>query len=336
MVSNASNDSDNGPVFIVGMNGSGTTMLLDHLNHHSRLFGFKEETRILPYYLKNASSFGDLLQDNNYKTLWKEMRTAFPFWKLNQKSAVPLPDNWRSLERTPAAVFSSILEYFAVQEGKIRWCEKTPMHVMHLELLHEHFPTAQFIHVIRDGRECAASFHRRWSYVPEDTIYRWKKVVRDGMRQGRQLPADRYHEVIFEKLTIDPEREMKKLCEFLNVVYEPSILQTSRAGPRMSGSTSTEIVPNSGKYKTYFDNARIRDLEQIGGDLLTKLGYSLESEGGDMNPGRLRLLFWSVQNHYRQGVIVIRKKVKSGRGKPWRMVYYRFKSAVQQKITNRF
>ena len=42
-------------VFIVGMNGSGTTMMLDHLDHHPNLFGFGMETYILPHYLINES-----------------------------------------------------------------------------------------------------------------------------------------------------------------------------------------------------------------------------------------------------------------------------------------
>jgi hypothetical protein len=54
------------PVFIVGMNGSGTTMMLDHLGRHPELFGFKTETYILPHYLLVEAKYGDLKVDGNF------------------------------------------------------------------------------------------------------------------------------------------------------------------------------------------------------------------------------------------------------------------------------
>ena len=60
-------------VFIVGMNGSGTTMLLDHLASHSLLFGFPAETQVLPYFIKRQTTYGDLADDANYWKLWSDL-----------------------------------------------------------------------------------------------------------------------------------------------------------------------------------------------------------------------------------------------------------------------
>ena len=175
------------PVFIVGMNGSGTTMLLDHLDKHPELFGFPLETKILPHYLTALPHDLDLRDDGEFLRLYLEMANAYPFLVANGGIPVAPPSSWRSLPRTPAAIFDSIVSDFAARSHKARWCEKSPMHIQYIAALSTAFPDAQFIQIIRDGRDCAASFHRRWGYTPKSTIYRWRRAVTEGRSQGLQL-----------------------------------------------------------------------------------------------------------------------------------------------------
>ena len=57
------------PVFVVGMNGSGTTMLLDSLGRHPALYAFPKETRLIPYLMSRVSTYGDLTVDANFQRL---------------------------------------------------------------------------------------------------------------------------------------------------------------------------------------------------------------------------------------------------------------------------
>ena len=140
-------------VFIVGMNGSGTTMMLDHLAAHPNLFGFGLESYILPIYLKKERTYGDLTVDRNFLRLWNDMRNEYVFKIANKRAAPDLPKEWRNVTRSAAGVFDKILRQFAARDGKERWCEKTPMHVFYIQALSEAFPDAKFIHMIRDGRD---------------------------------------------------------------------------------------------------------------------------------------------------------------------------------------
>ena len=45
-----------GPVFVVGMNGSGTSMLADCLGQHPDLFAIYFETKIFPYFFSHLNS----------------------------------------------------------------------------------------------------------------------------------------------------------------------------------------------------------------------------------------------------------------------------------------
>jgi len=324
-----------GPIFIVGMNGSGTTMLLDHLNNHSRIYGFWQETRILPYFLKSRDKFGDLADDDNFRRLWDEMRSAYPFWKTNRKKSVPLPDNWLSVERSPASVFEALIRFFADKSGKSRWSEKSPMYVLHIETISREFPDAQFIHMIRDGRDCAASFHRRWRFSPKHTIHKWKGVVEEGRRQGRALGNSRYIEVKFEELTTNPASELHKICAFLGEQYEESLLTTSRTQPRMQGKESAVMVPNQGKYRAYFTKGQITALERISGKTLSSLGYDTELGESDKDPSHIMLALWAIRNAAYRTVDEFRSKVVDRKTKGFSVLAGRIKSALQQMVTNR-
>ncbi len=87
-------------VFIVGMNGSGTTMLLDHLASHSLWFGFSAETQVLPYFIKRQTTYGDLADDANYWKLWSD---------LTRSSYRPISE--RPLINSPGAVSEFLMAH---------------------------------------------------------------------------------------------------------------------------------------------------------------------------------------------------------------------------------
>jgi hypothetical protein len=322
-------------VFIVGMNGSGTTMLLDCLDSHPELYGFPRETKILPYYIRGLSKYGNLDKDKNFLRLYNDLRKEFVFWIVNKGETPPLPANWRDLPRDFGSVIDSILMYFTVQAGKKRWCEKTPMHILHMLALSKLFPNAKFIHVIRDGRACAASFHRRWHYKPQLTIYRWKKVVREGRNQGVSI-GERYYEVFYEELTADPEHWMKKICAFLGLPYDDRVLKVSRKRV-MTGSSARGIVCDQKIWPSYFNKRDIESLELIAGSELMKFGYRTRYPDSDADPSRLVLLYWTYCGHSRAKINeLFRRVIKKRQEGQWRYYINWIKDAIRSRTTTKY
>jgi hypothetical protein len=287
------------PVFIVGMNGSGTTMLLDCLNNHPAFYGFPIETKILPVYLERRADYGNLAIDANFRRLWDDLRNIVYFRIVNGRETPPLPEDWIDRERTFGAALDGVFRYFAEREGKQRWCEKSPMYALYIDVFAEIFPNAKFIHVIRDGRDCAASFHRRWAFNPERTIYRWKAVVTRGRELGRPL-GERYMELRYEDLTSDPERHMRRVCAFLGEPFHEATLVVERPTRNVRKALSDAIIPNAGKWRTYFSSSEIERLELVGGRLLHELGYETNRPEGDENPGWARLWYWRCRDNARR------------------------------------
>ncbi len=321
-------EKNKGPVFVVGMNGSGTTMLLECLNNHPELFGYKRETKIIPYYMRIVSQYGDLSDDSQFLKLWENIRDNQAFRHAGRPD---MPEDWRNTPRTLAAIFDRILRDFALQEGKTRWCEKTPMHAQHILKLSEQFSGAKFIHMVRDGRACAASFHRRWSYNPQLTIYRWKNVVRAAHRQGQQIPG-RYLEVKYEELTSNPLDVMTSICQFLDVPFDEQVLSVSRI-QKHSGSSDKKITSNKQtKWKSYFSLTKQQRLEKIAGRTLSEFGYDTQSPSGDYNPSSLTLKLWMSWDYFREGLRTLSAINMSNR----RYVFGRMVNAVKNRLADKF
>jgi len=321
------------PVFIVGMNGSGTTMLLDCLGRHPELYGFPRETRTLPGILN--SDWGDLDVDDNFSRLWEAVRSIIWFAAINGDKKPPRPDNYLDFPRSMAAVIDAHYAYFANRQSKRRWLEKTPQHAQHVATLAAAFPEARFIHMIRDGRDCAASFKRRWGRTPELTIHRWKEVVQLCQQDGQSIGSDRYLELQYETLTKDPEPWMRKICEFLDVTFDPAVLISEMPQTSHEGEAGG-IIARPPRWKTAFNDAQLESLHSIAGKLLDQLGYDGVTSPGDKTPPKWRLKYWRATDYGRQYANEITTKLQGKNRKSWRTIARLPLTAASQTRQQRF
>jgi hypothetical protein len=310
---------------------------MDSLSHHSALYAFPRETRLLPYFIDRLPSYGPLENDANFLRLFDAFRNVSHFRRTNGGKPVPLPPDWQSMERSLAAVVDHVYRYFAARDGKPVWCEKTPMNVLHIQALGAQFPSAKFVHIIRDARDSAASFHRRWRFNPFRTVYRWKHAVTEGRRQGAAVPG-RYLELRYEDVTRNPEHWMRAIADFLGIPFEPAMLESSQPylDARRSG-TSEGIVENSGTWARYFSARDIARQERICGRLLHELGYAVTDRTGDTDPGSLSLRYWLVTDLLVRGAQEIWINLRSPRnGRSWGILFAHFGNALKQRRTTRY
>lgn len=285
-----------GPVFVVGMNGSGTTMLADSLGNHPDLYMFRLEAKVLPYFLHHAERYGDLGQLAARRRLANDIGSAKPFWQVNGRKALVIPDSSLT-EPGFAGVVNAIFAELAARDGKLRWGEKSPMNLGHIAVLGAEFPDAKFIHIIRDGREAAQSFHRRYGFEPRHTIYRWKKLVTVGREQGQALGSERYMEVQYEALTLEPELQMRRVCAYLGLAYTERVIESSmRMIDSAVAGERKAIVANSDKWHEYFDEATKRELERLAGRSLAAFGYAVAEPSGDAEVSAMRLRLWRARD----------------------------------------
>jgi hypothetical protein len=83
----------------------------------------------------------------------------------------------------------------------------------------------KFIHLMRDGRAVTASFMRKFPEMGAWKAARtWAHDVRRNQRLIRRQPAQDTLLVIYEKLKADPEPNLREICTFLGLSYEPAMV----------------------------------------------------------------------------------------------------------------
>ncbi|MFO7537303.1 MAG: sulfotransferase, partial [Chloroflexota bacterium] len=153
------------PIFIVGVQRSGTTLLAALLAAHSRLscgpetHFFRWLAQTEPDLLcaeevwpETAVSFLNRINHTNYKGEGK--RPLLAKYGLSESDVAAYLQNKRP---SVAAVLAAVTEPYMHHVGKQRWVEKTPDHIEYLPLIRTHFPDSPIIYIVRDPRDVALS-----------------------------------------------------------------------------------------------------------------------------------------------------------------------------------
>jgi hypothetical protein len=226
--------------FIVGVPRSGTTLLRLLFDAHPEL-AIPPETG----FGSLAASFAGTTPDRD---VLLAALAALPTW---QDLGLDRDDNARTFASVrPWSVDAGLRACFvayAARHGKRRWGDKTPGHVDHMEALSRVLPEARFIHLIRDGRDVAASL-RGLPFAPGDGSIRtiaavWRDTIARARRAGARLPH--YREVRYERLVTEPEATLRELCDFVELPFDPAMLRAhERAGERLAELRSAVLQPD--------------------------------------------------------------------------------------------
>ena len=262
------------PFFIVGSARSGTTLLRLMLNAHPEVAVPPESRFITELWTDQeqveVASFLQRLDAHPRFHTW-DLPISAVRDELEGRATAPYSD-----------AISAAFKAYARVHGKTRWGDKTPRYVEHIAFLAGLWTDARFIHLIRDGRDVALSY----ADVPfgPKTVGRaarlWSRRVKAGCDAGRALPRGSYIEVNYEDLVDDAEGEIKDICDFLDLDFDPGMLDhTERARdsvlPRASMYNPNVVKPPSKtrSWRDEMDPRHIAVFEAVAGDVLSELGY---------------------------------------------------------------
>jgi hypothetical protein len=177
------------PVFVICTLRSGSTLLRVLLDSHSQILSPHE------LHLRYVSvHFDQKWSERSMKELGLDTRAAeHLLWD-------------RVLQRELAASGKSII------------ADKTPNNVFIVDRLREAWPDARFIFLLRHPGAIARSRQAYKGDGGDELIVRYC----EALEAARQTYDG--HTVRYEDLTTDPERELRRICDFLGVAYEPTML----------------------------------------------------------------------------------------------------------------
>ena len=277
------------PVFIIGYERSGTTLLMAMLGCHPRL-AIPEVGWLFPRIYPWRYTYGDLSVDSNFRTMAAEMLFGLnqPLWGmgLNPTTAV---DEIISLapERSFAGLYTAMHLRYAKEFGnKPRWGQKTPNNLFFVPQILENFPKAQFIFLTRDGRDaCATSLESAFGAGNlYDAAHTWNLANAFVVPFRRKYDSSTWLDIRYEELVRAPVKILKAICDFLGESYAPEMLafyKTPMARKRGNQRDHAPLgLPVSDKYVgIYKQLLSLRDQQiyaAVAGQTHKKLGYELD------------------------------------------------------------
>lgn len=218
-----------GAIFICGMPRSGTTLVETILGSHPDVNPGGEQRYIHNFFRR---------------TLKREGMPELGSWlkRTNNQTLSGIANSWAEELRKKA-------------EGAPRITDKMPGNYLLLPLIYAFFPDAHIIHVQRNPRDNCFSCYatpfsegHAFSYRL-DALGKHYRLYQSLMEQwGNVLGNNRIIEVNYEKLTENPDTEIRRLLEALNLDWEPRCLEFHKSERNVH--TASKFQVRQPMYKT--------------------------------------------------------------------------------------
>jgi hypothetical protein len=211
----------------------------------------------------------------------------FREWEVDLFALMARAELLKDEDRTFAGLVNLIYTEYGASHapGKIRWGDKTPDNAFNLDLIEKHFPNAQYIHMLRDGRDSVASFFKS-NFYKGDIIraaYKWRDSVRFCRKFMKKIKdKTRFFELRYEDLVSEPEKKIKEICNYLNIDTTEKMLQYKGAnnnmrdilGKQKHQNVSRDIFTDSiGHWQKDIPKSDIRQVLKIIENELKFFGY---------------------------------------------------------------
>jgi hypothetical protein len=272
------------PIFIIGVARSGTTLLSLILDSHSRI-AIPYESHFFIKYFKKKESFGNLKHHEKRLKLIKNI-LAEPYvskWDKKIKIDDISIEKCINLEETIEQIYLA----YAFKCGKDIWGDKTPEYIKDIHILNKMFPFCKFIHIIRDGRDVALSIKNKWWGANDfmSAIRYWADNVSCARKMLSMLSDERYTELKFEDLILNPENEIRRITNFLEINFEKKMIKDfAKKATDKLGSKAEKHHENLRKgillSQAYKWKKKLLSVDQaiafeIAGPILAELGYPM-------------------------------------------------------------
>jgi hypothetical protein len=291
------------PIFVVGASRSGTNLVRALVNAHSEIWmsaethyfdGLRQQLGRGPlgdgeravcerYFLSLAHlAYGRGGDPSRARIDAAELRAL----------AVRLGD-------TADAYFEAFCLLRARLHGKERWAEKTPRHAFRIAEMLEAFPNAKIVCLVRDPRAVVASY-RDWhragaraglepedekglaaerarskrSYHPILASLLWRGVIHAEYDALARYGAERIRLERFEDLVAAPESSVRALCAWLELEFEPQMLDVPVVNSSYSNGSGREAVD---RWRVKLRPRELAAVERCCGTLMEEVGYATEA-----------------------------------------------------------
>lgn len=202
------------PIFIFSLPRSGSTLLQRILMSHSQIASLAEPWLMLPLsYVHKKEGIVTEYSHAISCDAFEDFIRNLPKGKI---------DYYQELNS-----FASALYEKQCVNNEIYFIDKTPRYYFIIPEIINIFPDAKFIFLFRNPLHVMSSIIQTWCDGSLRMLYAFERDLTYGpiaLTTGYHLLKDRAHVLQYEKLVIDPEYHIKKICDYLNLDFEQTMI----------------------------------------------------------------------------------------------------------------
>jgi len=285
------------PIFICGVQRSGTTLLVKMIQRNSEVKFLPQETHLYPLLWKPVKGLG---QFNDTAELASYLEKRWPKVNYGWTERMPLLNEiiteLKSLDHLPKDVpgLMRVLMYNwqERQAGPVVVGEKTPSHIYYALKTLKEFPQCKMVLMCRDPRAAALSEFIKikkspWIKKKFDAfnfIVRWSTATDLIQTLNKRKTV---HFVKYEDLIRDPEKQLKTVTNFLGIDYSDEMLNVGVTNSSFGDSNQRNVSfneDNLSRWKTELSGETISLIEGLLGTQMKRLGYELTTNGKSAIP----------------------------------------------------
>lgn len=269
-------------LFLIGSRRSGTNLLRLLLDAHPSLVAPHVPDLIIPFLpledrYQRPGGLKDLIADV------VEFIYADPVpWHLGALDEDAIASGCR--DSSVFSVLCSVLEYCKRECGGDTWVQKEPKAIMHWERLDHYTESARYLLLHRDPRDVLCSYRRIPHYAKHPFVVarQWSETQHACLDAMSSLPAERVMRLGYEQLVKDPRAEVDRICGFLGVGYDVSMMafhersaatQISASGEKWQSLDKPVSTGSLGRYLKELEEWEIGLVESVAGPAMDALGY---------------------------------------------------------------
>lgn len=237
-------------LFVLGLNNSGTTLIVDLLKSHPRM-------RWLPNEGQYLTSELPLPRDYGVPRKFAERLDIFHWTEANDSTpALRIQFDWaRQYQDRPGILL-----------------EKSPPNTMRSRWLQHNFRPARFLSVTRHPYAVCEGIRRREGHTIEEAARHWARANAVMLDDIRHLEHCLF--VTYEDLCARPQDYLERLQAFLGleVPFDPKLLSTPR---RIHNIDNTpDLIRNfNGRSLEELSDRDLATIDRFAGPLMERLGY---------------------------------------------------------------
>lgn len=277
---------DRPPVFVCGVQRSGTTLLVKMLSRNPAIRFLPQETHLFPLYWKGGNRMRTF---NNSAELAASLAADLPAvnygWTMAPEYLESLTQDISTSNlkpKNPAELMRYVMHHWQnTLDAQLSIGEKTPAHIYYALPLLREFPEGRMVLMSRDPRAVALSEMVKLegndrvdrTFNAFNLIVRWSTAMQLIRRLERRPNV---HFLTYEALISDPAASVRKTAEFLDINFSEDMLEVGVTNSSFSDKKQQGIgfnTANLDRWKQELAPSTIALIEYHLGEEMEAMGY---------------------------------------------------------------